>query len=221
VRSTTWGAIRSTSITSHRARPDLDDSILADPDFRNIGNADLISKRETRQVPIPPGGMLSDYIPFYFTPWSPVEDPDQAGAVLRMIRYTQGNLLKAPVEAPVNTVNEVGVMGKGIALVFREAYAESARTYEQACKRGEVRVGHVLVTRNEALFGPRWILHFPTKKHWRHPSRMEWIREGLVDLARWCGRTVSAPWPSRRWGAATVVSIGSWSGPKARPRSAG
>lgn len=101
-----------------------------------------------------------------------------------MIRYTHGNLLTADAEALVNTVNEVGVMGKGIALMFKEAFPESAREYQEASKAGEVRVGHVLVTRNPELLGPRWILHFPTKKHWRHPSKLEWIRAGLADLRR-------------------------------------
>ncbi len=101
-----------------------------------------------------------------------------------MIRYTQGNLLDAPVEALVNTVNEVGVMGKGIARMFREAFPGSAREYEEAAKRKDVRVGTMFVTRNEALVGPRWIIHFPTKRHWRHPSRIEWIRSGLADLVR-------------------------------------
>jgi O-acetyl-ADP-ribose deacetylase (regulator of RNase III) len=101
-----------------------------------------------------------------------------------MIRYTQGNLLDASSEALVNTVNEDGVMGKGIALMFREAFPESARAYEQAAKRGEVRVGYVLVTQNKALFGPRWIIHFPTKRHWRFPSKLEWVRRGLQDLKR-------------------------------------
>ncbi len=101
-----------------------------------------------------------------------------------MIRYTQGNLLDAHAEALVNTVNEVGVMGKGIALMFREAYPESARTYEDAAKRGEVRVGHVLLTHNKTLFGPRYIIHFPTKQHWRHPSKLEWVRDGLEDLVK-------------------------------------
>jgi O-acetyl-ADP-ribose deacetylase (regulator of RNase III) len=101
-----------------------------------------------------------------------------------MTRYTKGNLLEAPSEALVNTVNEVGVMGKGVALMFREAFPESARAYQEAAKRGDVRVGRVLVTRNEALVGPRWIIHFPTKRHWRHPSRLEWVREGLKDLVR-------------------------------------
>jgi len=101
-----------------------------------------------------------------------------------MIRFTKGNLLDAPAEALVNTVNEVGVMGKGIALMFRDAFPSSAQQYEEACERGEVKVGRVLVTRNDQLMGPKWIIHFPTKKHWRQPSRVEWIREGLKDLVR-------------------------------------
>lgn len=101
-----------------------------------------------------------------------------------MIRYTQGNLLEAEAEAVVNTVNEVGVMGKGIALQFKEAFPASAKAYMEAAKRGEVRVGRVFVTRGEELLGPRWILHFPTKRHWRHGSKLEWVTEGLVDLVR-------------------------------------
>ncbi len=103
---------------------------------------------------------------------------------IQMIRYTQGNLLEAPAEALVNTVNEVGVMGKGIALMFREAFPENTRAYEAACKAGEVHVGRMLVTRNQALIGPRWIINFPTKRHWRNPSQLDWIRDGLKDLVR-------------------------------------
>ena len=101
-----------------------------------------------------------------------------------MIKYAEGNLLTAPVEALVNTVNEVGVMGKGIALMFREAFPESAGEYEQAAKAGEIQVGRMFVTENRTLAGPRWIINFPTKKHWRHPSRLEWVREGLKDLVQ-------------------------------------
>ncbi len=101
-----------------------------------------------------------------------------------MIRYMSGNLLEAQAEALVNTVNEVGVMGKGIALMFKDAFPENTKQYVKACERGEVRVGHVFVTANESLVGPRWIINFPTKKHWRNPSKLEWVREGLVDLAR-------------------------------------
>ena len=101
-----------------------------------------------------------------------------------MIRYTQGNLLEAEAEALVNTVNEVGVMGKGIALMFREAFPENTRVYTEACRQQQVKVGSVLVVPNHDLAGPRWIINFPTKKHWRQPSRLEWIRAGLEDLVR-------------------------------------
>jgi O-acetyl-ADP-ribose deacetylase (regulator of RNase III) len=101
-----------------------------------------------------------------------------------MIRYTQGNLLDAPAEALVNTVNEVGVMGKGVALMFRDAFPGNTSAYQAACKRGGVKVGRMFVVQNQDLTGPRWIINFPTKKHWRHPSKLEWVREGLQDLAR-------------------------------------
>jgi O-acetyl-ADP-ribose deacetylase (regulator of RNase III) len=101
-----------------------------------------------------------------------------------MIRYTTGNLLDAPAEALVNTVNEVGVMGKGIALMFRETFPENVRAYEEAARSKQIRIGRMFVTRNQALVGPRWIINFPTKKHWRHPSKLEWVREGLKDLTR-------------------------------------
>lgn len=99
-----------------------------------------------------------------------------------MIRYTQGNLLEAKAEALVNTVNTVGVMGKGIALMFKEAFPENFKRYATACKAGEVKVGRVFVTERDQLMGPRWIVNFPTKQHWRTPSRMDWIRDGLNDL---------------------------------------
>lgn len=101
-----------------------------------------------------------------------------------MIRYVRGNLLEAQAEALVNTVNEVGVMGKGIALMFREAFPTNTQAYQDAARAGHVRVGRMLVTATHAMVGPRWIINFPTKRHWRHPSQMEWIRDGLVDLVR-------------------------------------
>lgn len=99
-----------------------------------------------------------------------------------MITFRQGNLLDAPVEALVNTVNTVGVMGKGIALMFKEAFPDNFRAYEQASKRQEIQVGRMFVTENHALNGPRWLINFPTKKHWRNPSKLEWVVEGLQDL---------------------------------------
>lgn len=103
--------------------------------------------------------------------------------VLLMVTFTQGNLLDADVEALVNTVNTVGVMGKGIALMFKEAFPENFRAYEAACKRKEVAVGRMFVTeRVDLINGPKWIINFPTKKHWRHSSKLEWIQDGLEDL---------------------------------------
>lgn len=101
-----------------------------------------------------------------------------------MITFTQGNLLEARAEALVNTVNTVGVMGKGIALMFKERFAENFRRYAAACKAKEVRTGRMFVTDVNELGGPRWIVNFPTKQHWRGNSRMEWIVEGLQDLRR-------------------------------------
>ncbi|MBL8875400.1 MAG: macro domain-containing protein [Phycisphaerae bacterium] len=101
-----------------------------------------------------------------------------------MIRFTQGNLFDARAEAIVNTVNTVGVMGKGIALMFKDKFPENFRAYEKACKADEVRVGRMFVTQSPNLSGPRWIINFPTKKHWRNPSKLEWIQDGLVDLHR-------------------------------------
>lgn len=99
-----------------------------------------------------------------------------------MIKFTKGNLLKAEVEALVNTVNTVGVMGKGIALMFKEAFPDNYQRYEAACKTGEVKVGHMFVVERHELFGPKWIINFPTKKHWRHPTRREWVIDGLKEL---------------------------------------
>ena len=281
--------------------------VLVDPAYIDIGNPDLIGRRDGRRVPVAPGGTLSDYVPFYFTPRSPMllnirtgyggirrresdeiiilvsslhrfrdmslrflftdrhaylkiaefhadlarldvidwdilrhsdfkrdnddlgkferyqaESADiragarrgaagyrllrrgcrrriagadrqggwrnqsgcQTGMVLLMITYTEGNLLEAEAEALVNTVNTVGVMGKGIALMFREAFPANTKAYEVACKAREVEVGRMFVTERHELMGPKWIINFPTKKHWRHPSKLTWIEQGLVDLKR-------------------------------------
>ena len=98
------------------------------------------------------------------------------------LHYTQGNLLEARVDALVNTVNTEGVMGKGIALQFKEAFPANFDAYQRACKDGLVQVGHMFVTRNEELVGPTWIINFPTKGPWRQPSKLEYIKSGLVDL---------------------------------------
>jgi O-acetyl-ADP-ribose deacetylase (regulator of RNase III) len=99
-----------------------------------------------------------------------------------MIRYTQGNLLAAGAEALVNTVNTVGISGKGIALMFKENYPDNFRAYEAACKAGELAPGGLFITERHDMLGPRFIINFATKKHWRNPSRLEWIKQGLVAL---------------------------------------
>jgi O-acetyl-ADP-ribose deacetylase (regulator of RNase III) len=99
-----------------------------------------------------------------------------------MIREATGNLLAADTEALVNTVNTVGVMGKGIALQFRRAYPDMFDDYKRAVKDGRVQLGHMHVWPTGALDGPRYIINFPTKGHWRASSKLADIEAGLVDL---------------------------------------
>lgn len=99
-----------------------------------------------------------------------------------MIEYCRGNLLEANVEALVNPVNTQGIMGKGLALAFKNAFPENFRAYAQACQYGQVRTGKMFTTEQQTLLEPRWIINFPTKQHWRDPSKLEWIDQGLADL---------------------------------------
>lgn len=101
-----------------------------------------------------------------------------------MLNFTTGNLLEAQAQALVNTVNTVGVMGKGIALMFKERFDNNYRQYAAACKAGQVKTGRMFITQPTEFDGPRWIINFPTKQHWRSPSKLEWIIEGLQDLRR-------------------------------------
>lgn len=99
-----------------------------------------------------------------------------------MIISAEGNLLQAHADALVNTVNTEGVMGRGIALQFKEAFDKNYQLYRQACKEQHVRVGKMFVTETQELVGPRFIINFPTKRHWKERSRLEYITEGLQDL---------------------------------------
>jgi O-acetyl-ADP-ribose deacetylase (regulator of RNase III) len=99
-----------------------------------------------------------------------------------MITSLRGNLIEADAEALVNSVNTVGVMGKGIALQFRQAFPENYRQYASACKLGLVNPGEMFVVRTGKLTNPKFIINFPTKRHWKHNSRMSDIESGLVDL---------------------------------------
>jgi O-acetyl-ADP-ribose deacetylase (regulator of RNase III) len=101
-----------------------------------------------------------------------------------MLVDAEGNLLDAAADALVNTVNTVGVMGKGIALQFKQAYPANYRTYEAACRRGDVSLGRMFVTETGVLGQPRLVVNFPTKSHWRARSRLGDIEAGLADLRR-------------------------------------
>ncbi len=100
-----------------------------------------------------------------------------------MIEYKTGDILSENVEALVNTVNCVGVMGRGIALQFKRAFPENFEVYAKACKREEVRPGRIFVFDTRQLSNPRYIFNFPTKRHWRGKSRIEDIELGLDALA--------------------------------------
>ena len=102
-----------------------------------------------------------------------------------MINYTKGDLLSSKAQALVNTVNTVGVMGKGIALHFKEMFPNNFTVYAESCKRREMVPGKMLVVRDSNLaLGERLVINFPTKVHWRQPSKYEYIEAGLRDLVR-------------------------------------
>lgn len=99
-----------------------------------------------------------------------------------MIEFKTGNLLNADVEALVNTVNCVGVMGKGIALQFKQAYPDNYREYEKVCRVQELQPGKMATVRVASLTNPKYIINFPTKVHWKGKSRLEYIKTGLEAL---------------------------------------
>ena len=99
-----------------------------------------------------------------------------------MIEFKTGDILRADVEALVNTVNCVGIMGRGIALQFKNDFPENFKAYEAACAREEVQPGKMFVFETRTLTNPKFIINFPTKRHWRGKSRMEDIDSGLKAL---------------------------------------
>jgi len=100
------------------------------------------------------------------------------------MEYITGNLLEAQTEALVNTVNTVGVMGKGIALQFKERFPMNFKVYADACKKGEMQVGKMLVVKEHTLQGEKIIINFPTKVEWFKKSQYSYIEDGLKDLAK-------------------------------------
>ena len=98
------------------------------------------------------------------------------------MEYTTGDLLAADIDALINPVNCVGVMGKGLALQFRRAYPANYSAYAAACRHSDVRPGRMFVFETGATIGPRFIVNFPTKRHWKDSSRIEDIESGLRAL---------------------------------------
>src|SRR4051812_40935349 len=113
------------------------------------------------------------------------------------LELKRGNLLDADADALVNTVNTVGVMGRGIALQFKKAYPQVYEAYRRACDAGEITPGKMHVVQTGQLEGPRLIINFPTKRHWRGKSKLPDIESGLHDLARvlaeWEVESVAVP----------------------------
>lgn len=100
-----------------------------------------------------------------------------------MIQYVTGDILQSKADAMVNTVNTVGVMGKGIALQFKNAFPSNYKAYVEACKKGAVEIGKMFVTEDANLHtGNKIIVNFPTKTDWRKPSEYSFIESGLNDL---------------------------------------
>jgi O-acetyl-ADP-ribose deacetylase (regulator of RNase III) len=101
-----------------------------------------------------------------------------------MIELKAGSLLDADAEALVNTVNCVGVMGKGIALQFKQAFPDNFQQYAKACRAKNVKLGQMFVVDTHQLVNPKYIINFPTKNHWKGKSRLEDIRRGMQDLVK-------------------------------------
>lgn len=101
-----------------------------------------------------------------------------------MINYRQGDLFSSGAAALVNAVNTVGVMGKGIALAFKQRFPENYRRYRAACQVGQLQPGQLLITRESTPAGEVVIINFPTKTHWRLPSEYGYVEAGLAELAK-------------------------------------
>jgi O-acetyl-ADP-ribose deacetylase (regulator of RNase III) len=99
-----------------------------------------------------------------------------------MLEFKQGNLLEEDAQALVNAVNCVGVMGKDIALQFKQAFPENFQQYKQVCDAKEVQPGRMFTVPTGKLLNPKYIINFPTKRHWREKSKIEYVQTGLKAL---------------------------------------
>src|SRR5690606_34949129 len=101
-----------------------------------------------------------------------------------MITFKKGDLLNADVEALVNTVNCVGIMGRGIALQFKKMFPDNFSAYSDACDANELEPGKMFVFSTGQMTNPKYIINFPTKRHWRGNSKLEDIESGLGALRK-------------------------------------
>lgn len=101
-----------------------------------------------------------------------------------MIRYKSGDLLKEDVEGLVNPVNCYGTMGKGLAFQFKQAFFDNFLAYADECGKHRMKLGQMFVFETGRFVNPKYIINFPTKWHWRNPSRLEDIELGLVSLVK-------------------------------------
>ena len=112
------------------------------------------------------------------------------------LKCKNGDIFREDAEALVNCVNCVGAMGRGVALQFKKAFPENFKAYAEACQQGEVQPGRMFVFETGQL-QPRFIINFPTKRHWRGASRIEDIESGLQDLVKVIGehgiRSIALP----------------------------
>ena len=99
-----------------------------------------------------------------------------------MIEIKQGNLFVEETEALVNPVNCVGVMGKGLALQFKQTFPDNFQQYKTACKTGQVEPGKMFTVKTDNSLPPQYIINFPTKRHWRSKSRLDDIKMGITAL---------------------------------------
>lgn len=99
---------------------------------------------------------------------------------MAIIYYEDKDIFLTKVYALVNPVNTVGIMGKGLALQFKERYPDNYESYRESAVKGEIKIGEMFVTKHNSTY----IINFPTKKHYKNPSKIEYIKEGLIDLVR-------------------------------------
>jgi len=100
------------------------------------------------------------------------------GSELSNIRLIEDSLFSSSAQTLVNTVNCKGVMGAGIAKEFKRRWPRMFKVYRAACERGDIKIGYPLL----CLMRERWVLNFPTKDHWKRPSKLEYIERGLTSV---------------------------------------